>query len=142
MQIKTLTARAVRVLIYTKLTKSLLLFLLVSIKICHRVYIISLTPKFPVAVCKFHISPFLIYHQTTLPFQIPHESRNAHFERDTYQHMDMIRAYLSLDHLHSFPLAQLSQYLSYFHSPFFIKYFPPVFWREHDMILAIPFCMC
>ena len=54
----------------------------------------------------------------------------------------MIRAYLSLDHLHSFPLAQLSQYLSYFHSLFFIKYFSPVFWREHDMILAIPFCMC
>ena len=44
-----------------------------------RVYIVATAPKFAVSVCKLHIPEFLEYHQTTLPLQISHKSRNAHF---------------------------------------------------------------
>ena len=72
----------------------------------HGIYVISLTPKFAIAVRKFHVPPFLEYHQATFPFQIPHESRNAHFGRDAYIHVYMIRTYFSLYDLRPFPLAQ------------------------------------
>ena len=44
----------------------------VSIKICDSVHIVSSTPKLPIPVLEFHVAPSLIYHQTALPFQIPH----------------------------------------------------------------------
>ena len=37
----------------------------------HGVNVISLTPKFAVSVCKFHIAPFLEYHQQLFPFKYP-----------------------------------------------------------------------
>ena len=43
----------------------------------NRVYVISLAPIFAVSICVFHFSPFLI--RRALPFQIPHEYRNAPF---------------------------------------------------------------
>lgn len=111
-----------------------LLCILLSLSCSFPPWLLSFTPEFAVSVCEFHISPFLIYHQTAFRFQKFHKSRNAHFGRDTYRHMNMVRAYLPFYRLHSVPLIQLSQYLPYFHPLFFIEYFLPVFVRKHDRI--------
>ena len=113
----------------------------VSIKICYSVYIVSFAPKFPIPVCKFHVPPFLKDHQTALPFQISHESRYTHLRRYTCQHMHMIRTDFTFYDLYSFPRTQLPQNLSDLCPFLFEKYFPPIFRRKHDMILAIPLRM-
>lgn len=58
-----------------------------------------------------------------------------------YQHMDMVRTRLCLYDRYSFPFAQLSQYFSCCLFLFPIKHLPPVLWRKHDMVFAIPPCM-
>ena len=108
----------------------------------HGVNVISLTPKFAISVCKLHIAPLLIYHQRTFSFQISHESRNAHFGRDCHHYMYMIWTYFAFYYFNSFPFTQLSYDFSYLFSLLIKKYFPPVFWRKHYMVLAIPFCVC
>ena len=65
-----------------KITSSspILMFLIFSssqIKMHHSIDVIPFTPKLTVSVCKLHISKFLEYHQTTLSFEISHESRYA-----------------------------------------------------------------
>ena len=88
------------------------------------------------------VAIFLKYEQCALSFEISHKSRNAHFGRDTDQHMYVIRAHLSLNYFYSFPLAKLAEYLSYFYPLSFKENFSPIFWRKHNMVLAIPACMC
>ena len=67
---------------------------------CIRDSVIAFAPKFAIPVRKFHVSPFLKYHQTTLPFQIPHKPGNANFGWYTQQQMYMIGAYpVSYTHL-------------------------------------------
>ena len=80
------------------------IFLYLCSILTYCIHVISLTPKFAISVGKLHISPFLEYEQTTFPFQISHKSRNAHFGRYPNQYMYMVRTYLSLYYLNTFPL--------------------------------------
>ena len=108
----------------------------------HCINIIPFTLKLTVSICKFQVSVFLEYHQTTLPFQVSHETRYAQFGRYTHQYMYMVRAHFSFYYFHSFPLAQGAQYFSYLQAFFFEKHFSAILWGKHYMILAIPFCVC
>ena len=51
----------------------------------------------------------------------------------------MVGAYFRFYYFYSLPPTQLSQYRSYLYPFIFEKYFPPIFRREHYMVLAIPF---
>jgi hypothetical protein len=55
--------------------------------------------------------------------------------------MDMIGAYLRFHNLYFFPVAEFSEYLSYFYLYFTVKYLPAIFWGKDYVILAIPLRM-
>ena len=108
----------------------------------YSIHIVSLAPKLAVSVCKFHIPILLENHYTAFSFQISHESRNAHFGRDTQQQMDVIRTYFSFYDIHTLPLTQSSNNISYILSLFLKEYLSSVLWCKHHMIFAIPLCVC
>lgn len=119
-----------------------LLYTLLSLPlISHGVYVISSTPKLPIAIFVFHIFPSFIDHQTAFPFQKSHETAYAYFGRYLHKYMYMIRTHLCLYYAHSFPFAQFSQYYPYFQPFFSIKYFPSVLRCPNYMIFAVPTCM-
>ena len=90
----------------------------------------------------FQVGVSLEDHHRTLPFQVSHELRDAIFGRYTYQKVHMIWHHVSLYDFHSFPFTQILDYVSYIRSELVVYYFPAVFGRKHDMILAHPFRMC
>ena len=49
---------------------------------------------------------FLKYDRCTFPFQTPHKYRNAHFQRDRYKHMYMIRTRFSPYNIYPFAFAK------------------------------------
>ena len=95
-------------------------------------------PKFSVPVLVFQLAELLIQHRTAFPFQIPHKVRHRDLRRYLHKQMDMVGARFRFYDPYPFPLAQLPQYLPYCRFLFFVKYFPTVLWRKHDMIFAIP----
>ena len=103
----------------------------------HGIHLISLTPKLAVSVGKLHITPLLKNQKFAFSFEIPHKSRNAHFRRDTYQHMYMVWAYLTLYYFYAFPLAEFPKYLPYLQPFLFEKHLAPILWRKDNVVLAI-----
>lgn len=117
------------------------MLLMLSILFAYQIHIVALAPKLAISIRKLHISPFLKYYRRTLSFQSPHKPRSAHFGRYGYENIYMVRRYFSFQYFYAFSLAQFSQYLSYFFSMLFVKYFSVILCTKYDMILAIPFCM-
>ena len=101
--------------------------------------IISSCPKIPISEFVFQVGVSLEDHHRTLPFQVSHELRDAIFGRYTYQKVHMIWYHVSLYDFHSFPFTQILDYVSDIRSELVVYYFPAVFGRKHDMILAHPF---
>ena len=50
----------------------------------------------------------------------------------------MVWTYFCLEDRYAFPLAQLSQYRTYFQSPISIERFSSVLWGKYNMVLTIP----
>ena len=107
-----------------------------------RVYIVTSTPKFPVTVFELEWFVLFVNHQTALPFQVSDKTGNRYFGRYLDQHVDVIRANLGLQDIDLFPLAKFSQHRSDFSSLFPIKDLSSKFRGKHDMIFAVPRCMC
>ena len=55
--------------------------------------------------------------------------------------MDVIRTNFRFYYAYSLPFAQPPYNFSYGFSFLLVEYFPPILWRKHNMIFAIPFCV-
>ena len=53
--------------------------------------------------------------------------------------MHMVRHHLSFYDFYAFPFAQIPDILLYILSQLVVDDLSPIFWTEHDMILAYPF---
>ena len=73
----------------------------------HSIHIVPPAPELPIPIPVFHPLPALIYHQAAFPLDISHYPSNTVLRRYRQQHMYVVRTYLRLYYLHTFPLAQL-----------------------------------
>ena len=96
----------------------------------------------PTPILVLQVGVPIKYHQRTLPFQVPHETRHTILRRNLHQQMDMIRLRTPFYDLNPFPFAQVSQYLYDTFSQFVVNNLPAILRGEYDMLFAHPFCVC
>ncbi len=90
--------------VFFQLTLDVFFYFLCILSRC--INIVSSTLKFAISIFEFHVSILLVYHQTTLPFEIPHEPRNAHFGWDLEKHMYMVWAYFCFNQIDALPFTE------------------------------------
>ena len=105
----------------------------------YRINVIAPTPELPATILELQVAKLFINHQATLTLQIPNEAGYTHLGWYLEQHMDMVGTTLSLNYLHTFPLAELSQYFSYGSFLLAIENLSAIFWCKDYMIFTVPF---
>src|SRR5208283_5360022 len=77
----------------------------------------------------------------TFALQVSDRKRNRILWGHAQQQMDVVRHRMPFQHLDTFLLTQLPQYLADLTTPACKKLLLPVLWYQHHMILAVPFHM-
>ncbi len=95
----------------------------------------------PTAILIFKISMPVEYHQRTLTFEKTHKLCHTETGRNTYEHVDMVRACFSFYDFNLFLLTQFSKYYSYVCFYLAIYLFAAIFRCKNYVILASPLRM-
>ena len=72
----------------------------------------------------------------TLPFQKSHRIRDAVFRWNTQKHMNVVRQCIAFHHFDVLLPTELAENLSNLRPKTSVKLSPPVFWNNHNMVLA------
>ena len=107
----------------------------------YRIYIIATTPEFSVSVLQLQCWELFVDHQTTLPFQVPHETGYRYLWWYLYKHVHMIGTDFCFINLNSLPFTKLPKYLSNLHLLFSEEDLSSILGCKDYVVFAIPFRM-
>ena len=140
-----LTRERVLVLLQASTIRCLILELLVADVLldgrlveADRAHVVPLRPEVPRPVVVLQVRVLVEDHQARLAFQVPHEARHRELRGYPYKHVYVVRHRVGLDYLDPFVHAAPPDVLPDVGPQRREDRLPPVFRREHDVVLAVP----
>jgi len=140
-----LTRKRVLVLLQASTIRRLVLELLVADVLldgrlvqANRAHVVPLRPEVPRPVVVLQVRVLVEDHRARLAFQVPHEARDGELRGYPYKHVYVVGHRVGLYYLDPFAHAASSDVLPDVRAELREDRLPPVFRREHDVVLAVP----